>query len=61
MVQDRRASCLQVLYRSFVPSLCNQVGEEENASGLNECFYVILRCQFGKLPRLTSKPAILLS
>ena len=52
---------LAVLYRSFVPSLRNQAGEEENANGPNECFIVVLGCQFGKLPRLTSKPAILLS
>lgn len=27
----------------------------------NECFVVVPDCQFGKLPRLTSKLAILLS
>lgn len=34
MVQDCWASCFLVFYRSFVPSLCNQAGEEENANGL---------------------------
>jgi len=34
MAQDCRTSYRLTLFRSFVPSLCNQVGEEENASVL---------------------------